>query len=74
MRKNIKEIIEQIRPLLQKDGGDVEFVDVDESGVVKVKLKGACGCCPGAMHTLKNGIEHTLKQHIPDVTEVVRVD
>lgn len=74
MKENIKDIIEQIRPLLQKDGGDVEFVGVDEGGVVKVRLKGACGGCPGAMNTLKNGIERTLKQQIPDVTEVVRVD
>jgi len=74
MKENIKEVIEQIRPLLQKDGGDVEFVDVDESGVVKVKLKGACGCCPGAQQTLKNGIERTLRQHVPNIKEVVRVD
>lgn len=74
MKENIKDIIEQIRPLLQKDGGDVEFVGVDEGGVVKVRLKGACGCCPGAMNTLKNGIERTLKQHVPDIAEVVRVD
>lgn len=73
MKENIKEVIGQIRPLLQRDGGDVELVDVDESGVVKVKLKGACGCCPGAMHTLKNGIERTLRQHVPNIKEVVRV-
>jgi len=74
MKENIKKVLEQIRPLLQKDGGDVEFINVDESGVVKVKLKGACGSCPGALHTLKNGIERTLKQHVPNVKEVVRVD
>ncbi|MFZ5642884.1 MAG: NifU family protein [Bacillota bacterium] len=73
MKESIKKVLEQIRPLLQKDGGDVEFVDVDESGVVSVKLKGSCGCCPGAMNTLKNGIERTLKQHVPEVREVVRV-
>lgn len=74
MKEKVKEVLEQVRPYLQRDGGDVEFVDCDENGVVKVKLKGACGNCPGALYTLKNGIERTLKQQIPQVTEVVRVD
>lgn len=74
MREKVKEVLEQVRPFLQRDGGDVEFVDVDDNGVVKVKLKGACGSCPGALYTLKNGIERTLKQQIPEVKEVVRVD
>ncbi|SHK97866.1 NifU family protein [Desulforamulus aeronauticus] len=74
MREKVIEVLEQVRPFLQRDGGDVEFVDVDETGVVKVKLRGACGSCPGALYTLKNGIERTLQQHIPEVKEVVRVD
>lgn len=74
MKEKVKEVLEQVRPFLQRDGGDVEFVDVDENGVVKVKLKGACGSCPGALYTLKNGIERTLKQQIPEVTQVVRVE
>lgn len=74
MKEKVKGIIEQIRPVLQRDGGDVEFVDVNENGVVKVRLKGACGNCPGALHTLKNGVERTIKQHVPDIKEVVRVN
>ncbi|CCO09299.1 NifU family protein [Desulfotomaculum varum] len=74
MKEKVKEVLEQVRPFLQRDGGDVEFVDCDENGVVKVKLRGACGSCPGALYTLKNGIERALKQQIPEVKEVVRVD
>ena len=74
MKEKVKEVLEQVRPFLQSDGGDVEFVDMDENGVVKVKLKGACGSCPGALYTLKNGVERTLKQQIPEVKEVIRVD
>lgn len=74
MKERIMEVIDQIRPMLQRDGGDVEFVDVDENGVVKVRLKGACGNCPGALYTLKNGVERTIKQYVPNVKEVVRVN
>jgi len=74
--KKVKEQVEaalaKIRPYLQRDGGDVELVDV-ENGVVKVRLKGACGGCPMATVTLKQGIERTLKQLIADVKEVVAV-
>jgi Fe-S cluster biogenesis protein NfuA len=59
--------------VLQRDGGDVELVDVDENGLVKVRLKGACGGCAMAMVTLKMGIERALKKEIPEVTEVVAV-
>ncbi|NLZ53319.1 MAG: NifU family protein, partial [Thermoanaerobacteraceae bacterium] len=58
---------------LQADGGDVELIDVDEQGVVKVRLQGACGGCPMASMTLKNGIERALKEAIPEVKEVVAV-
>jgi Fe-S cluster biogenesis protein NfuA len=73
MREKVEAILNQIRPALQNDGGDVELVDVDEQGVVKVRLKGACGGCPMASMTLKNGIERTLKESIPEVKEVVSV-
>ena len=58
-------------PALQADGGDVELVDVDDQGVVKVRLQGACSGCPMASMTLKNGIERVLKEAIPEVKEVV---
>jgi Fe-S cluster biogenesis protein NfuA len=62
--------IEQIRPLLQNDGGDVEFVALD-GGVVKVRLKGTCAGCPFSRMTLKKGIEARLKQQFPDLKAVV---
>ena len=73
MREQICEIIEQIRPMLQNDGGDVELVDILEDGTVQVRLKGACNGCPRASITLKMGIERVLKEHVPEVKEVVAV-
>lgn len=65
-------VLDEIRPSLQADGGDVELVDVTD-GVVKVKLTGHCGTCPFALMTLKGGIERILKQEIPEVKEVKAV-
>jgi len=77
MEKTLKEkvsaLLEDVRPALQADGGDVELVDVDDKGVVQVKLQGACGCCPMAQMTLKMGIERHLKSKLPEVKEVVAV-
>mgnify|MGYP000999961717 CR=1 FL=1 len=73
MREKVEAALNRIRPMLQRDGGDVELVDVDDQGVVKVRLKGACGGCAMALVTLKMGIERLLKQEIPEVTEVVAV-
>ena len=73
IREKVEEVLNQVRPYLQADGGDVELVDVEEDGTVKVKLKGACGSCPMATMTLKMGIEKTLKAKIPEVKEVVQV-
>lgn len=72
MNEKVKEAINQIRPALQADGGDVELVDVKD-GIVSVKLTGACGGCPMATMTLKQGIERILKQQVPEVKEVVSV-
>ena len=72
MREKVEAALAQVRPALQADGGDVELVDVND-GVVKLKLKGACGSCPMATITLKNGIERVLKEQIPEVTEVIAV-
>lgn len=75
MEASVKEVIEQIRPMLQADGGDIELVSVDEAtGVVSVRLQGACKGCPGAQMTLKMGVERHLKEKVPEVTEVVAVD
>ncbi len=68
----VKEALNLIRPRLQADGGDVEFVSAAD-GVVKVRLTGACGGCPMATMTLKAGIERFLKDRVPDVTSVESV-
>ncbi|MHB1420635.1 MAG: NifU family protein [Bacillota bacterium] len=73
MKEKVQEALEQVRPALQRDGGDVELVDVDTAGVVKVKLTGACGGCPMATMTLKQGIERVIKELVPEVKEVVAV-
>ncbi len=72
MRPAVEKTLNKIRPALQADGGDVELVDV-EGGVVKVRLKGACGGCPMATITLKNGIEALLKEEVPSVERVESV-
>jgi Fe-S cluster biogenesis protein NfuA len=73
MRQQIEKSLEKIRPILQRDGGDVEFVGVNEDGVVSLRLKGACGSCPGATYTMKMVIEKELMQDIPQIKEVMQV-
>jgi len=71
MKEKVKKVLDKIRPMLQRDGGDVELIDVDEKdGVVKVRLQGACAGCPMSQMTLRNGIEKLLKQEIPEVKSV----
>ena len=72
MKEKVQELINQIRPALQADGGDVELVDVVD-GVVQLRLVGACHGCPSAQITLHQGIEHFLKERIPEVTRVESV-
>ena len=66
----VKEVIEEIRPMLQADGGDCEITGFDGKKVI-LRLKGACAGCPGAQMTLKQGIEKYLKEKIPNLEEVV---
>ncbi len=73
MKARVEAVLEQIRPSLQADGGDVELVDVTEDGIVKVRLTGACGTCPFSTMTLKDGIERILKKEVPEVKEVQSV-
>lgn len=73
MKDRVMDAINQIRPNLQADGGDVELVDVGADGVVKVRLTGACRGCPMSQMTLKMGIEKFLKKEVPGVTEVISV-
>jgi Fe-S cluster biogenesis protein NfuA len=72
-RDKVEQVLDSIRPALQADGGDIELVDVDADGVVKVRLVGACGGCPMSQFTLANGVERVLKEQIPEVKQVVPV-
>ena len=73
MKEEVEKVLEMVRPGLQADGGDVELVEVTDDGIVKVRLKGACGSCPMATMTLKMGIERAMKENVPGVIEVVQV-
>ena len=73
MRDKVQQALDSIRPFLQADGGDVELVDVNDQGVVFVRLTGACGGCPMSQMTLKAGIEERVKEQVPEVTSVESV-
>jgi Fe-S cluster biogenesis protein NfuA len=73
MEQNIKDAIENIRPFLQRDGGDIEFVELTADNIVIVRLQGACHGCPGAQMTLKNVIERILKEQYPEIAAVEAV-
>ncbi len=73
MKEQVEKALDKIRPALQRDGGDVELIEVGDDGIVKVKLTGACGGCPMSQITLKQGIERVLKQEVAAVKEVVSV-
>lgn len=73
MKEQVEKALDKVRPSLQRDGGNVELVEVSADGVVKVRLTGACGGCPMSTITLKQGIERVLKQELPGVKEVVSV-
>lgn len=73
IRQQIEEVLDEIRPHIQMDGGDVHFVKFQD-GVVYVRLSGACVGCPASTYTLKLGIEESIKQRVSDVVEVVALD
>lgn len=70
MKEKVQAALDTIRPMLQADGGDIELVEVTPEGVVKVRLRGACGCCPGAAMTLKMVVETRIKAAVPEVKAV----
>ena len=72
-KEKIKAVLEQLRPYLQADGGDMDLVEITDDYIVKVRLTGACGSCPMSTMTLKAGIEGTLKREIPEVQYVESV-
>lgn len=71
LKEKVQQAIQNVRPSLQADGGDIELVSVSEDGKVTVRLTGACNGCPMAQMTLKQGVESYLKKEIPEVKEVV---
>ncbi|MCF8144365.1 MAG: NifU family protein [Deltaproteobacteria bacterium] len=73
LREQVESALDKVRPSLQADGGDVQLVDVEQDGTVKVRLTGACKGCPMSQMTLKMGIEKILKQNVPEVTGVESV-
>lgn len=73
MKQQVEEALNDIRPQLQADGGDIELVEVTEDGIVKVRLMGACSGCPGAQMTLQLGVERAVKQRVPEIKAVEAV-
>jgi Fe-S cluster biogenesis protein NfuA len=71
MKERIERVLDKVRPYLQADGGDVELLEVNEDGVVKVRLTGACGGCPMSQATLKQGVERAIKKEVPEVKTVL---
>jgi Fe-S cluster biogenesis protein NfuA len=72
VQERVQEVLDKLRPYIQRDGGDVELVEV-EDGIVRVRLLGACGSCPSSTITLKAGIERALMEEVPEVREVEQV-
>jgi len=74
LQNKVEGIIEQIRPYLQNDGGDIRFVNITEDNVVNVELLGACGSCPYSTMTLKNGVEEAVRKALPEIKAVEAIN
>jgi Fe-S cluster biogenesis protein NfuA len=74
LTRKVLNVLDQVRPYLQQDGGDISFIELTDDNVVNVELTGACGSCPYSTMTLKNGVEATLKKVLPEIKEVVAVN
>jgi Fe-S cluster biogenesis protein NfuA len=74
IERKVKNLIEQVRPYLQQDGGDIRFVEITADNVVNVELTGACGSCPYSTMTLKNGVENTIRKAIPQIKSVEAIN
>lgn len=73
MKERVEAVLNQLRPMLQADGGNIELVGITADNVVQVRLQGACHSCPSAIMTLKQGVERLVREHVPEVKEVVAV-
>jgi Fe-S cluster biogenesis protein NfuA len=74
LNQKVINILDQVRPYLQQDGGDLRFIELTDDMTVNVELTGACGTCAFSTMTLKNGVEATLKKALPEIKEVVAVN
>ena len=74
LTRKVENVIEQIRPYLKQDGGDIKLVEITDDNIVNVKLQGACGSCPYSMMTLKNGVETAVKKAIPEIQSVEAIN
>lgn len=74
LESKVKNVIEQIRPYLQADGGDINFVELTNENVVNVELQGACGSCPFSRMTLKNGVEEAMRKALPEIKSVEAIN
>lgn len=74
IKVNVQKALDEIRPFLQSDGGDIKLVDIENDTLVKVQLEGACVGCSVNQMTLKSGVEMTIKKHVPQIEKVISVD
>lgn len=74
LENKVKNVIDQIRPYLQADGGDIRFLELTDENVVNVELQGSCGSCPFSRMTLKNGVEEAVKRALPEIQSVEAVN
>ena len=74
LRANVEKALEEIRPFLKSDGGDISLVSIDGDSSVKVRLEGACTTCSVNQMTLKSGVEMTIKKYAPQIEEVINVE
>ena len=74
LEQKVQNIIEQVRPYLQQDGGDIKFINITDDLVVNVELQGACGACPYSTMTLKNGVESAVKKALPEIKSVEAIN
>ena len=74
LHQKVQNVLDQVRPYLQQDGGDINFIELTDDYTVNVELTGACGACPFSTMTLKNGVEATLKKALPEIKEVVAIN
>ncbi len=73
LRTNVEKALEEIRPFLQSDGGDISLISIDDEKIVKVKLEGACVGCSVNQMTLKSGVEMTIKKYAPQIEQVINL-